>query len=567
MDRLWRTIAIAGVLLLSLISVAGPAQADQAKGSGVTDVMLSADPGESWLHTNGNWAAQRFSTLAQLNPSTVKNLKVAWIFSPGGKTDAMATPLYHDGLVYFPQDNKVFALDANTGRVVWKYEHKLPDDWGGYNVPFFTGKHRGVAISGEYVYFLSNDAKLHAIHYKTGQAKFVKSYPDFPYPKDFAKAADANGYCTTVGPLAIPGTIIVPMNATDTGGLPGYVIGVNPDNGDIKWKANMIPAPGEPGAETWPGDSAQWGGAGPWITGSWDADLRMYFTGTANAYPWNPSTRGGGKADNVGAASVVAVDTDGGKVAWRYQAVPGDPWDFDVPQTPILVNIDGAATIVHPNKTGFIHYLDAKTGKFLRALRFADKINWIKGYDENGRPVGQLDLPAVAGPTVEVWPSLLGGVNMYPNAYNPKTGLIYLAARNLGMKYGFEEIKVISNVRHFGAYQEFIWGYEVDEARDVRTGREVWRDQKAKDGYAGGMLTTAGNLVFYTSQNGTFQAVNATTGEILYALNLGTTPKAGPITFLNNGKQMVVQALGGVPGFGYEGHNLEFGSVVVGFSE
>jgi glucose dehydrogenase len=156
---------------------------------------------------------------------------------------------------------------------------------------------------------------------------------------------------------------------------------------------------------------------------------------------------------------------------------------------------------------------------------------------------------------------------MYPNAYNPKTGLIYLAARNLGMKYGFEEIKVISNVRHFGAYQEFIWGYEVDEARDVRTGREVWRDQKAKDGYAGGMLTTAGNLVFYTSQNGAFQAMNATTGETLYSLNLGTAPKAGPITFLHNGKQMVVQALGGTPGFGYEGHNLEFGSLVVGFSE
>jgi alcohol dehydrogenase (cytochrome c) len=568
MDGILRRFVIGGMVLsLFLLGIPGWAAAEQEKGTGVTDVQLAADPGEAWLHANGNWAAQRYSTLTQLNPSNVKDLKVAWIFSLGGKTDAMATPLYYDGLVYIPQDNKVFALDASTGKEVWKYEYKLPDDFGGYNVPFFTGKHRGLAIYGEYIYFLSNDAKLHAIHYKTGVAKFVKGYPDFPYPKDFAKAADANGYCPTVGPLAIPGTIVVPMNATDTGGLPGYVIGVNPDTGEMKWKANMIPGPGEQGYDTWPEGSREYGGAGPWITGSWDPDLKLYFTGTANAYEWNPKNRGGGKMDNVGAASIVAVDTEGGKVPWRYVAVPGDPWDFDVPQTPILVKVNGQTTVVQPNKTGFMHYLDPKTGKFLKVVPFADKINWAKGYDANGRPIQQIDLPVEGGPTVEVWPSLLGGVNMYPNAYNPKTGLMYLAARNMGMKYGFEPIKVISNVRHFGAYQEFIWGYEVDLAMDVSRGREVWRDQKSKDGYAGGMLTTAGNLTFYTTSGGIFQAVNATTGEIVYTMNLGTTAKGGPITFLNDGKQMVVQAVGGTPGFGYEGYKLEFGSFVVGFTQ
>jgi len=146
---------------------------------------------------------------------------------------------------------------------VWKYQHKLPDDWGGYNVPFITGKHRGVAIYGDYVYFLSNDAKLHAIHYKTGVAKFVTDFPGFQYPKDFAKAQDSTGYATTVGPMAIPGTIIVPMNGTDFGGLPGYVLGVNPENGQIKWKANMIPGANEPGYDSWPPGSQEHGGAGP----------------------------------------------------------------------------------------------------------------------------------------------------------------------------------------------------------------------------------------------------------------------------------------------------------------
>lgn len=550
---------------MALAGLMGMAQAGP-----VSDRDLAQDAGNSWLHTNGNWAGHRYSTLTQINDKNAKNLSVAWVMSPGAKTDSQATPLYHDGLIYFPQDNKVLAINADDGRIAWKYEHKLPEDWGGYNVPFFTGKHRGVAISGEHIYFLSNDSQLHAIHYKTGKAKFVKDYQDqgFPYPKDFAKSGDSNGYISTVGPLAIPGAILLPLNATDTGGLPGYVVGVSPDNGDVLWKANMIPGPGEEGYDTWPPGSHEFGGAGPWIVGSWDPDLKMYYTGTANAYEWNPKNRGGGEMDNVGAASIVAVNTTNGKVEWRYVGVPGDPWDFDIPQTPFVINIDGRKTIVQPNKTGYIHHLDAKTGKFLKADLFIDKINWIKGYDKNGRPVGQIPLPKEGGDPVEVWPALLGGVNMYPNAYNPKTGNVYLAASESGMKYGFEDIKIISNVRHFGAYQEFIWEDEVDKAVNVKTGKEVWRDQqKGKPGYAGGMMTTAGNITVYATQGGTFKVMNATTGKEIYSLNLGTAAKSGPITFMHNGKQMIVQVLGGQAQFGRdEILGTEFGSMIVAFT-
>jgi alcohol dehydrogenase (cytochrome c) len=198
MKRSTRKYAVRGVALaLALIGYSAVLQAGP-----VTDQLLGENAGASWVHTNGNYGGHRFSTLDQINAGTAKDLKVAWIFSPGGKTDAQATPSYHDGLLYFPQDNKVFAIDPGTGRTVWKYEAKLPDDWGGYNVPFFTGKHRGVALYGEYVYFLSNDAKLHAIHYKTGKAKWVKAYEGFPYPKDFTKSKDSNGFVTTVGPMA-----------------------------------------------------------------------------------------------------------------------------------------------------------------------------------------------------------------------------------------------------------------------------------------------------------------------------------------------------------------------------
>jgi len=537
--------------------------------AGVSDAQLSAEAGASWLHTNGNRAAHRFSTLDQINAGNAKKLKVAWIMSPGGKTDAQATPSYHEGVLYFPQDNKVFAVDGGTGNILWKYEHKLPDDWGGYNVPFFTGKHRGLALAGNNVYFLSNDAKLHSIDMKTGKANWVKSYDGFPYPKDFAKSQDANGFITTVGPMAIPGgTIIVPMNATDTGGMQGYVLGVDASTGEQKWKAPMIPTQGEPGYDSWPPGSQEFGGAGPWIVGSWDAGTKMYYTGTANAYEWNPKNRGGGKLDNVGAASVVAVNTDTGKVAWRYVGVPGDPWDFDIPQTPMVITIDGKKTIVQPNKTGYVHHLDAVSGKFIKADKFIDKVTWIKGYDKNGRPIDPVALPTEGGDPAEIYPSLLGGVNMYPNAYNPKTGNLYLAASESGMKYGFEEIKVISNVRHFGAYQEFLFGNETDKALNVKTGKEVWRNElKDKPGYAGGMLTTAGNITVYTTQGGGFTVADATNGKVLYSMNLGVAAKSGPITYSHAGKQYIVQALGGLPGFGRdEPWKSEFGSMVVGFT-
>jgi len=544
---------ITGLLAVSSMALM---VASSAQARPVSDSDLARTAGSGWLHTNGDWAGTRFSDLGNINTGNAGSLQVKWIYSIGGETDAQATPIYHDGLVYLADDNAVHAVDGSTGARVWKFEHELPEDWGGQFVPFFTGKHRGLAIRDNKVYFLSNDCTLYGLHYKSGEV-LVNHKVDRPYPKDFEKSADGNGYFCTVAALAIPGQIIVPMNATDTGGLQGYVHGHDPDTGEQLYAAPMIPQPGDPGAETWPGDSRIYGGAGPWITGSWDAELEMYYTGTANAYPWTPygerDGRGAGNMTNDGAAAVVAVNTATGETAWRYTVVPGDPWDYDTMQTPILHTIDGRRTIIHPNKTGYTHYLDAATGEYLQAPQFADRINWAKGYNPDGTPIWDHPVPA-EGETVEIWPSLLGGTNMYPNALNPNTGMVYLARQEAAMSYVFEKVQIVSNVRNLGAVFEVLpGGTQIASAHDIKSGAENWRVTVSKGGYMGGMLTTGGNLTIFADQGGQIYVTNATTGEVLYNFSTNSTSKSGPSTYLVGGEQRITFALGGTPQFGSAG--------------
>lgn len=519
----------------------------------VSDNDLARPAGGEWLHINGSWDGTRYSTLSQLTPNNAGNLGVKWVYSIGGETDTQATPLYADGVLYLPQDNAVHAVDARSGSQIWKYEWELPEDWGGQFVPFFTGKHRGVAIAGDNIYFLSNECTLIALNAKSGDEVFAHKV-DRPYPKDFEKSDESNGYFCTSGPVAIPGQIIVPMNATDTGGLQGYVHGHDSETGEQLWAANMIPAPGEPGADTWPGNSAEYGGAGPWIVGSFDPETGTYFTGTANAYPWNPYTErdgaGAGGMRNEGAAAIVAVNTETGKVNWRYTVVPGDPWDYDAMQTPMLAKIDGNLTVIQPNKTGFMHYIDAASGKYLQAPQIADMVNWAKGYDSAGDPIWDAPIPP-EGETAIIWPSLLGALNMSPSAINPNTGMVYLPRMEASMSYVLEKVQVTSNVQNLGAVFEILpGGSQVNSAHDLKSGAEVWRVTDSKGGDAGGMLTTAGNLTMFASQGGRVTVTNATTGEVVYTFNTNSTSHSGGITYLVDGKQYVTFALGGLPQFG-----------------
>ena len=548
------------------------AQAWDNGSQAVTDSMLLSDPAASWLHTNGNLAGHRYSALTRLNTSNVSDLQVEWVYSLGGKTDVQTTPLYHDGIVYFAQDNVVFAIDARSGGKIWKYVHELPETFDGHNVNFVTSKHGGLAIYGEYVYFLSNDAKLHAIHYRTGEKKFVSQLSGWnPYDSESFDRIDLRGqtgYAAIVGPTAIPGQIIVLLATADLHNPSGFVLSVNPEDGEILWECSMNP--GEPGYEIRSGDRADHSVTGSWSSGSWDPDLKMYYTSTAKTYhPSMPGLHGEGKSGSLGAVSVAACSTNTGELVWRHDRVSDDPSDLNA-QTPMVITIDGRKNIVYPDRNGSIHYLDAQTGgEFPRTQPYADRINWIRNYNVEGL-VDQPELSIAGGGEIEIWPTLVGDMNMhtYSNAYNPGTRNLYLTATNADVEYRQEGIEFIGNaVSYLGSPSELVRGYvepAILLAANVESGKESWR---SKPGHAGNMLTTAGDLLFYTSQTGVFHAVNATTGEILYTFNLGMTSKSGPITYLLDGEQYVLlQLAGSAPDWGYEEHRPGRDSVIAAFS-
>ena len=573
MNRTFTKLTGAGVALaLCLMGTAAwmSAQAWENVPQPVTDDMLRSDPASSWLHSNGNLAGHRYSALTQLNTSNVGDLKVEWIFWSDGKTDGRTTPLYYDGIVYFAQDNVVFAIDARSGGKIWKYVHELAGTFGGYDVNFVTSKHGGLAIYGEYVYFLSSDAMLHAIHYRTGEKKFVRQLSAWnPYDSGSFDRIDLRrqtGYAAIVGPTAIPGQIIVLLATTGFRNSSGFVFSVNPEDedGELLYKCSM-----NPGHEIWPDDSGAYDVTGSWSSGSWDPDLQMYYTSTIKTYhPWMPGFHGEGKSDNLGTVSVVACSTNTGELAWRHDRVSDDPSDLNA-QTPMVITIDDRKRIVYPDRNGSIHYLDAKSGaEFPRTQPYADRISSTQNYDVEGL-VDQPELSIAGGGEIEMWPTLVGDVNLhaYSNAYNPGTRNLYLTATNADVEYWQEGIEFIGNaVSYLGSPSELIRGYvepAILLAANVESGKESWR---SKPGDAGSMLTTAGDLLFYTSQTGVFHAVNATTGEILYTHSLGTTSKSGPITYMLDGKQYVVQMVGSVPGWGIEEHHLNRGSMMFAFS-
>ena len=412
-----RSIRRASLGLLLTVAVTGTLRAQV----GPERLANAAREGSNWLMYSGGYFSQRFSTLTGITPANAKTLELKWMYQAAAAGAWQTSPLVVDGVMYLTQrPNDVVALDAKTGRVFWIYRHTLDPT----QIVCCGANNRGLAILNDTLFMGTLDAHLVAIDARTGRALWNTKV-----------AESKGGYSVTHAPLVVKDKIIVGVGGGEYG-IRGFIAAFDARSGREAWRFYTIPAPNEPGGDTWKScppkaeqafcdpDAWKHGGGSVWVTGSYDPALNLTYWGVGNAGPdWNNEQRPG---DNLYTDSVVALDADTGRLKWHYQFKPHDRYDYDSVQVPVLADITwrGAPlkAMVWANRNGNFYVLDRETGKFLVGKPFV-KVNWMDTFDERGRP-NQTPQPS-GQPT---WPGNQGGTNWYSPSYSPHTGLFYVSA-------------------------------------------------------------------------------------------------------------------------------------------
>jgi len=498
-------------------------------------ILHAADHPEDWLTYGGNYASQRFSPLKQINKENVNSLKLRWIYQLRRSGIAESSPIVADGLMYITEPpTTVTALDVRTGRPVWRWSADLPRDL--LTIGLFP-TNRGVAILGDTVYVATIDAHLVALDAKTGIVRWRSEVGN-----------NKEGVAITQAPMAINGKIIVGMGGGEAG-LRGYIDAYDAKDGKRLWRLYTVPTTGEPGVETWEGESYKWGGATTWNTGAYDPELDTIYWGTGNPAPdWNGDAR---KGDNLYSCTLLAIDADTGKLKWYFQFSPHETHDWDSAEPPILfdatVNGKLRKIVAQANRNAFYYVLDRVTGEFITGQAYA-KQTWAKGLDAKGRPIELPDTePSTKGTLV--YPSITGGVNWTSSSYSPLTGLFYVNTREQGAYYykGRPTIQPANPADVGGGGGEKILNgdaaYSAVRALEGTTGNRKWEFKMVGDSWTG-TLITAGGLVFCADANGVFFALDADTGKPLWNIQLGNSVRANPITYAVDGKQYVEASAG-----------------------
>jgi alcohol dehydrogenase (cytochrome c) len=486
----------------------------------------------NWLTYSGDYSGQRHSPLTQITPANVQRLAVQWLFQTGVAGKFEATPLVADGIMYVTgPENHAWAIDARTGRPIWHYRRALPD---GLNI--CCGRvNRGLAILGTRLFMTTLDAHVIALDTRTGNVLWDSVIEDH-----------RKGYSATVAPLVVKNKVVVGIAGAEYG-VRGLIDAFDAESGKRAWRFWTVPAKGEPGGDTWAGDSWMHGGGSTWVTGSYDPELNLIYWGTGNPSP--DSFGDVRKGDNLYTDSVVALDADTGTLRWHYQFTPHDVHDWDAVQVPVLADLELGGVkrkvLMTANRNGFFYTLDRTDGKLLVARPFVTT-TWAKEIGRDGRPI--LLPPNHVGPEGTITcPDVAGGTNYVSPAFNPATGLFYVAAREVCAKYyAFPQAFIERHVYWGGAYEEIPGepGYGALRAIDPLTGTRKWEFKYVKQSW-GGVLTTASGLVFAGEQDGHVMAFDARTGRNLWYLPTGAALNAAPMTFMLNGRQYVVVASGG----------------------
>jgi alcohol dehydrogenase (cytochrome c) len=508
--------------------------------------LLRADSEpQNWLTHSGNLRSQRYSLLTQITPENVKNLEPQWVFQSRSLEKFEVTALVLDGIMYIVQPpNDLMALDAATGRTFWMYSYRNSADAR----PCCGRVNRGVAILGDTLFMGTIDGHLVAVDAKSGRPIW-----------DVKLERPEAGYALTVAPLVVKDKVIV-GTAGGEYGIRGFLAAYDAKTGKEAWRFYTIAGPGEPGRESWGGDSWKTGGGSIWVTGSYDPDSNLTYWGVGNAGPdWNGDSRPG---DNLYTSSVVALDADTGKLKWHYQFSPHDEFDYDATQVPVLADIrwQGAPrkVMMWANRNGFFYVLDRTTGQFLSGKPFV-RVNWAEGFDKNGRPNR---VPGMV-PTTEgtlIYPGNQGGTNWYNPSFSPRTGLFYIPSWvNYSSLYVKRPQDFVEG-RSFGAggarstvpqglrtatsnLRKEEEGYGAIRAIDPLTGDRKW-EYKMVDFTDAGILTTASDLLFSGGREGYFYALDARTGTLLWKFTVGGQVQSGPMTYSVGGRQFVAVAAG-----------------------
>jgi alcohol dehydrogenase (cytochrome c) len=548
--------------LISLLVTLAAAQA----GAQVTDAMISQDAQTtndvlSWgMGTQG----QRHSTLTEINTSTVSRLAPVWSMSFGGEKQRgqESQPLVYNGKMFVTASySRIFALDVKTGQKLWKYEHRLPEGI----MPCCDVVNRGAALFGNLVIYSTLDAQLVALDQNTGKVVWKEKIDDY-----------SAGYSNTAAPLIADGLLLTGVSGGEFG-VVGRVEARDPLTGKLVWsrptvEGHMGTLNGKDNGitgttnATWPGETWKTGGAATWLGGTYDAKTGLAYFGTGNPGPWNSHVR---KGDNLYSASTVAIDVKTGKIVWHYQSTPNDGWDYDGVNEFVTFDMDGKRMGAKADRNGFFYINDATTGKLVNAFPFVKKITWASSIDlKTGRPnyieenrPGDPTAPGsdgTKGKTAFAAPGFLGGKNQMPMAYSPKSQLFYVPTNEWGMDIWNEPVAYKKGGAFLGAgftikplFDDHIGSLR---AIDPKTGKVAWEVKNTAPLW-GGVLTTAGDLVFWGTPEGFLKAADAKTGKVVWQFQTGSGIVAPPITWSEGGEQYVsvVSGWGGaVPLWGGE---------------
>ncbi len=459
------------LIAFALLPVVAMAQTPVASNPSVEPAGVTSDqitrasdhPG-NWLTYSGQYNGQRFSRLREINSKNVGDLQVKWVRQFPISEPFECSPLVVDGVMYVTlPENKLWALDAGTGLPYWKYSHKLPK-----KLAVCCGKiNRGVAVLGESLYMGTLDAKLVALDARSGNEIWIS---------EVGKAED--GYSITGAPLVVKDMVITGIAGGEYG-IRGYLDAYDAKTGVRRWRTYTIPATGEPGNETWEGDSWKVGGSPTWMTGSYDPELDLLYWGVGNPGPdWNGEVRIG---DNLYSDCVLAIDPNTGEIKWHFQFTPHDVHDWDACQIPVLVDTEYQGRqrklMLFGNRNGFYYVLDRESGEFLNAKSFAMQ-TWATGIDPDGRPIRKPGmLPSEEG--VLVYPDVSGAANWYSPTYSPRTGLFYLMAFDGGATYYLTKepeyvkgLPFMGGTATFNDFQEFVNSEYVSAVAHSR--RDEW---------------------------------------------------------------------------------------------